>query len=170
MLPRLTHATLLRYAGLFTWAMVGSGLVMNALFVMDASSSPLPAMAFVGPVGAYVAFGVAFWLSTQSLGHQRGRVWPIVLMLAMAASAIAVSALTNSALGAILMMVMAAVVPWSTPSTWGWLACSGVRSASMDVGPDGAHNTMPWIWGCVPRGPLSPVSWRLPKTVGSVPY
>jgi signal transduction histidine kinase len=117
MLPRLTHATLLRYAGLFTWAMVGSGLVMNALFVMDASSSPLPAMAFVGPVGAYVAFGVAFWLSTQSLGHQRGRVWPIVLMLAMAASAIAVSALTNSALGAILMMVMAAVVPWLLP---GW--------------------------------------------------
>ena len=30
MLPRLTHATLLRYAGLFTWAMVGSGLIMNA--------------------------------------------------------------------------------------------------------------------------------------------
>lgn len=117
MLPRLTHATLLRYAGLFTWAMVGSGLVMNALFVMDASSSPLPLMAFVGPVGAYVAFGVAFWLSTQSLGQQRGRVWPIVLMLAMAASAIAVSALTNSALGALLMMVMAAVVPWLLP---GW--------------------------------------------------
>jgi len=40
-----------------------------------------------------------------------------VLMLAMAASAIAVSALTNSALGAILMMVMAAVVPWLLP---GW--------------------------------------------------
>jgi signal transduction histidine kinase len=117
MLPRLTHATLLRYAGLFTWAMVGSGLVMNALFIMDASSSPLPAMAFVGPVGAYLAFGVAFWLSTQTLGQQRGLGWPIVLMLAMAASAIAVSALTNSALGAILMMVMAAVVPWLLP---GW--------------------------------------------------
>lgn len=117
MLPRLTHATLLRYAGLFTWGMVGSGLVMNARAVMDATSSPLPTMAFVGPIGAYLAFGGAFWLSTQALGQQRARVWPIVLMLAMAASAIAVSALTNSALGAILMMVMAAVVPWLLP---GW--------------------------------------------------
>ena len=117
MLPRLTHANLLRYAGLFTWAMAGTGLVMNALFLMEASSVRLTPMAFVGPVAAYVAFGAAFWLSTQSLGRARGPVWPIVLMLAMAASAIAVSALTNSALGAILMMVMAAVVPWLLP---GW--------------------------------------------------
>lgn len=117
MLPRLTHATLLRYAGLFTWGMVGTGLVMNALFVMDASSGPLPAMAFVGPVGAYLVFGVAFWLSTQALGQQRERLWPLALMVAMAGSAIAVSALTSSGLGAILMMVMAAVVPWLLP---GW--------------------------------------------------
>ena len=117
MLPRLTHATLLRYAGLFTWGMVGMGLVMNALFVLDASSGPLPTMAFVGPVAAYVAFGVAFWLATQSLGRQRGRLWQLALMGVMAGSAIAVSALTGSGLGAILMMVMAAVVPWLLP---GW--------------------------------------------------
>jgi signal transduction histidine kinase len=117
MLPRLTHATLLRYAGLFTWVMVGCGLVMNTLFLMEASSGAFRPAALLGPIVAYFAFGIAFWLATLSLGHQRGRVWPVVLMLAMAGSAIAVSALTNSGLGAILMMVMAAVVPWLLP---GW--------------------------------------------------
>jgi signal transduction histidine kinase len=117
MLPRLTHATLLRYAGLFTWVMVGCGLVMNTLFLVEASSGVLRPAALMGPVVAYFAFGAAFWLATLSLGHQRGRAWPVVLMLAMAGSAIGVSALTNSGLGAILMMVMAAVVPWLLP---GW--------------------------------------------------
>ena len=117
MLPRLTHATLMRYAGLFTWAMVGSGLVMNALFVAETAEIALRPMALLGPVAAYLAFGVAFWLATQTLGHQRGRVWQLVLMLSMAGSAIGVSALTGSGLGAILLMVMAAVVPWLLP---GW--------------------------------------------------
>ena len=117
MLPRLTHAALLRYAGLFTWAMVGAGLVMNSLFLVEASSGRLPAMALLGPVAAYLAFGVAFWLATQSLGHQRDRLWQLALMVAMAVSAIGISALTGSGLGAILMMVMAAVVPWLLP---GW--------------------------------------------------
>lgn len=117
MLPRLTHATLLRYAGLFTWVMVGSGLVMNSLFVMRETDDPLPAQVLVGLLGAYAVFGAAFWLSTQSLGNQRGRLWQVALLLAMTVAAIGLSALTGSGLGAILLMVAAAVVPWLLP---GW--------------------------------------------------
>lgn len=117
MLPRLTHATLLRYAGLFTWVMVGSGLVMNSLFVMRETDDPLPAQVLAGLLGAYAVFGAAFWLSTQSLGNQRGRLWQVALLLAMTVAAIGLSALTGSGLGAILLMVAAAVVPWLLP---GW--------------------------------------------------
>ncbi len=117
MLSRMTHATLLRYAGLFTWVMVGSGLVMNTLFVMDTGAGALRPAALAAPVAAYLAFGVAFWLATQSLGRQRGWIWQLALMLAMAIAAIGISASTGSGLGAILMMVMAAVVPWLLP---GW--------------------------------------------------
>jgi signal transduction histidine kinase len=117
MLPRLTHATLLRYAGLFTWGMVGCGLVMNTLFVAEVAGGTLRFAALAPPVTAYLAFGGAFWLATQSLGRQRGWAWQLALMLAMAIAAIGISASTGTGLGAILMMVMAAVVPWLLP---GW--------------------------------------------------
>lgn len=115
MLPRLTHAILLRYAGLFTWAMVGTGLVMNAqATVADADQRQLLVLL---SAAAYLCFGLAFWWATHSLGRQRGWFLPLLLTLAMAGSAIAISFLTGSGLGAILLMVMAAVVPWLLP---GW--------------------------------------------------
>ncbi len=117
MLPHVTHATLLRYAGLFTWLMVGSGLVMNTLFVLEAGTGSIRPAALAGPIAAYLVFGAAFWLATRSLDGQRVWVWQVSLLLAMALSAIAISAFTGSGLGAILMMVMAAVVPWLLP---GW--------------------------------------------------
>lgn len=123
MLPRMTHTHLLRYAGLFTWAMVGTGVIMNARYALEHTEQGLPPAAVLGPLGAYLAFGVAFWLATQTLGNQRGRVWQVALLAAMTVSAIALSALTGSGLGAVLMMVMAAVVPWLLPG-WagmGWL-------------------------------------------------
>lgn len=123
MLPRMTHTHLLRYAGLFTWAMVGTGVFMNALFVVEQSQQGLRPAAVLLPLGAYLSFGVAFWLATQTLGNQRGRLWQVALLAAMTVSAIALSALTGSGLGAILMMVMAAVVPWLLPGAagMGWL-------------------------------------------------
>lgn len=117
MLPRLTHATLLRYAGLFTWAMVGIGLAMNTLFMAEVGPARLRPAAVILPVLAYLVFGLAFWAATRVLGVGRGRVLPVLLMLVMAGAAIGVSALTGTGLGAILMMVMAAVVPWLLP---GW--------------------------------------------------
>lgn len=115
--PRLSHTQLLRYAGLITWAMVGSGLVMNALFLLESRPEGLGFAAFAMPVAAYLLFGLAFWLATDSLVRARGRVGAIGLLLAMTVSALAVSLLTDSGLGAILMMIMAAVVPWLLP---GW--------------------------------------------------
>ncbi|GIX40016.1 MAG: two-component sensor histidine kinase [Silanimonas sp.] len=117
MLPPLTHATLLRYAGLFTWAMVGIGLAMNILFVAELGPPRLRLAAVALPVLVYLAFGLAFWAATRVLGRGRGYLLPLLLMLVMAGSAIGVSALTGTGLGAILMMVMAAVVPWLLP---GW--------------------------------------------------
>lgn len=119
MLPRLSHATLLRYAGLFTWAMVGSGVLMNAQgTVQDGHQRHLLLLQSSVP---YVIYGVAFWWATRSLGRARGWFVPLLLTVAMAGSAIAISRLTGSGLGAILMMVTAAVVPWLLPGLPGLL-------------------------------------------------
>ena len=138
MLPRLTHATLLRYVGLVTWAMVGSGMVMNALFVFEGESSPVRLLGMLGPVMAYLLFGLAFWMATRRLGHRRGRLRPLALMLAMSASAIGVSALTGTGLGAILLMLMAAVVPWLMPGWPGvaWMVLQHLPLVLVFVGID----------------------------------
>lgn len=126
---RLSHTLMLRYAGLFTWAMVGAGLLMHARSaapqgVGELLRSPLP-----GAIIAYLAFGLAFWVATRRLDRPReGRRIRMALMLAMTLSAIAVSVSTGSGLGALLMMVMAAVVPWLLPVGLGvtWLAAQHV--------------------------------------------
>lgn len=123
MFPRLSHAQLLRYSGLFTWGMVGGGLVMYAVFLATDEPAGLLAAAIAGPFLAFLAFGLAFWLATRKLSSPRNRWARIGLLVTMTASALAVSALTGTGLGAILMMVMAAVVPWLLPGVPGiaWL-------------------------------------------------
>src|SRR4249919_2318484 len=71
---RLSHTQLLRYAGLFTWAVVGIPLVFNTLYFpvgeVDEALGP-PDM--VGSTIAYFVFGVAYWLVTRELCSRRAR-------------------------------------------------------------------------------------------------
>ncbi len=112
---------MLRYAGLFTWAMVGVGLFMNGMYGLP--SSDYLSTSILLSVSAYFGFGIAYWLATHSFSPRDVRVYEILLLLAMTTSAIAVSRFTYSGLGAILMMVMAGVIPWLVPTKVGvpWL-------------------------------------------------
>lgn len=130
MLARVSHTQLLRYAGLFTWAVVGIPLLFN--------SSDFPTEEGIERVAAqtdlhwwlisYVAFGVGYWLVTRALGVRRPRWYDFLLLLMLTASAIAVCQFSHSGLGGILLLVLAGVLPWLLPLQIGipWLVLQHV--------------------------------------------
>ncbi len=108
MLSRLSHAQLLRYAGLFTWACVGIPLVLYDWYYTDGlSHGDLVAWRTV-----HVTFGVGYWLLTRRLGHGRNRPLDIALLALITFCAIAVSHFSNSGLGGGLLLVIAGILPW----------------------------------------------------------
>ena len=122
---RLSHTQLLRYAGLFTWAMVGIPLVLNSWYfpVGEPGEILAPVPDLMGSTIAYFIFGVAYWLVTRELGSRRPRWYDVVLLAILTAAAIAVSQLTGTGLGGILLMIVAGVIPWLMPLPAGilWL-------------------------------------------------
>ena len=114
MLGRLSHTNLLRYAGIYTWALVGLPIILNIWFLppsrgADGSGISVPMTAL-----AYFGFGACYWLATGSLGRggHRQAAWNVLLLLAMNAAAIGVGFYTQTGLGAVLLMIMAGVLPW----------------------------------------------------------
>ncbi|WP_028918195.1 sensor histidine kinase [Pseudoxanthomonas sp. J35] len=114
MLGRLSHTNLLRYAGLYTWALVGLPIILNIWFLppsrgVDGNGVHVPMTALT-----YFGFGACYWLATSSLGSggRREVAWHAVLLLAMNAAAIGVGFYTQTGLGAVLLMIMAGVLPW----------------------------------------------------------
>jgi signal transduction histidine kinase len=118
------HLRLLRYAGLFTWICVGVPLVLRTRLF---DSNP-QAVTVIGWWIAWLAFGVAYWLSMRELAND-GRRWVFLLLLpVMAAAAVAVSFLTQGGIGAILLLVSAGVLPWALTLAWAivWLVAQSL--------------------------------------------
>ena len=132
MLARLDHTRLLRYAGLFTWAVVALPLVSLWLRPIEPSldlgeesaSSPVR----IGAVAwsAYLGFGLIYAWLTRGLGSRRAGPVSSLLLLLLTGCAVATSYYTASGLGSILLMVVACVVPWLLPLPLGiaWLVVS----------------------------------------------
>ncbi len=135
MLNRLSHTQLLRYAGLFTWAMVGIPLMVltwhfpasDALDGAEAAQGfAMPGMT-AGTIG-YLAFGVIYWQVTRALGMRKRKPVDIVLLAALTLAAITVSYQTGTGMGAVLMMIIAGVILWLVPLGVGiiWLVLQHV--------------------------------------------
>ncbi|GAB2513033.1 sensor histidine kinase [Lysobacter humi (ex Lee et al. 2017)] len=131
MLARLNHTRLLRYAGLFTWAVVGLPLLYT--WIAPGASDPAVPDEALGlqpmPVGgwiAYAMFGLSYLVLTSGLGSRRTRPVDLVLLLALTVSAIMVSYFSLSGLGSVLLMTTACVLPWLLPLRAGivWLVIS----------------------------------------------
>ena len=125
MLTRFSHTQLLRYAGLFTWGVVGIPLIIltwhfPANEAEAAQGMPAPGLVLAL---AYLAFGVIYWQVTRALGLRKPRPVDILLLAALTVSAIAVSYQTGTGIGAVLMMTIAGVIPWLVPLRVGvlWL-------------------------------------------------
>jgi signal transduction histidine kinase len=125
MLTRVSHTQLLRYAGLFTWAMVSIPLMLSSAdFPTEEGIERVAAQSnLYWWVISYVAFGAGYWLVTRALGVRRPRWYDLLLLLMLTASAIAVCQFSGSGLGGILLLVLAGVLPWLLPLRIGipWL-------------------------------------------------
>jgi signal transduction histidine kinase len=127
MLNRLSHTQLLRYSGLFTWAVVGIPVVTLTWYfpAIEATESG-PSILNTGLlllILAYGAFGLIYWQMTRALGLRKRRPGDIVLLAALTVAAIIVSHQTGSGVGAVLMMIIAGVIAWLVPLKVGvlWL-------------------------------------------------
>lgn len=132
MLGRLSHTRLLRYAGLFTWALVGVPLAYAALLggAVDDPALP-PDMSWHGWV-AYAVFGLDYLWLTRLMDGRRARAADYALLLVLTGSAIAISFYSLSGMGSILLMVVACVLPWLLPV---WIAASWMVVSQFLVAP-----------------------------------
>lgn len=113
------HTRLLRYAGLFTWALVGVPLLYTVVFPSGAlDGSQPPRMPWQGWV-AYGSFGALYLWLTRAMDGRRIRRLDYVLLLLFIGAALAMSYYSLSGLGSILLMVAACVLPWILPVALG---------------------------------------------------
>ncbi|MDB6163311.1 MAG: two-component sensor histidine kinase [Xanthomonadaceae bacterium] len=130
MFARLNHSRLLRYAGLFTWAVIGMPLLLLSLMPSGQSglaedgvvTAHIDWQAWV----AYAAFGISYGWLTRGLGTRRVGAFDYLLLMVLTGSAIAISYYSASGLGSILLMVAACVLPWllALPVGIAWLVLS----------------------------------------------
>jgi signal transduction histidine kinase len=129
MLNRLSHTRLLRAAGLYTWALVGIPIILNVWFLPPSRGvDETTGLGINVPmtIVSYLAFGLCYWLATRSLGSRdsassiRGN---FVLLMVLTTAAVAVGYFTQTGLSAMLLLVLAGVLPWilSLRSAVAWL-------------------------------------------------
>lgn len=118
---RLTATDLLRYAGLFTWACVGLPL----FFPGDPGRGTPDYYAWLG---AYLAFGVAYWLVSRQLDRRSPDLLRLLLLGVMSATPAVISHYSGTGLGGILLLVSAGVLPWLLPPALGlgWLVAQNL--------------------------------------------
>jgi signal transduction histidine kinase len=115
MFARLDPTRLLRYAGLFTWAVVGLPLLLLSQLAEPAEEAAAAATLGWQAWLAWGTFGFSYAWLTRALSVRRASAFDYLLLVLLTGSAIAISYYSGSGLGSILLMVVACVLPWLLP-------------------------------------------------------
>lgn len=114
--PGLNHLQLLRFAGLFQYASVGVPFLRYRALVEDLAWKQLPTVYAPLWLACYIVFGLVFWYLTADLGRgyrsPAHRVLQIGLLLVLNAMAVAIGWFSQSGIAALLLAVVAVVLPW----------------------------------------------------------
>ncbi len=119
MLPQFNHIQLLRFAGLFQYASVGTPFLRYRVVVDDLAAKQLPTSYAHLWLGCYIVFGIVYWYLTRDLGARertplRSGV-QITLLVVLNLMAVAIGWFSQSGISALLLAVVAVVLPWLLP-------------------------------------------------------
>jgi signal transduction histidine kinase len=116
---QFNHIQLLRYAGLFQYASVGTPFLRYQTLVEDMAQKQLPTAYAHLWLACYVVFGIVYWYLTRDLGDNRRtpfrRAMQIALLLVLSLTAVAIAWFSQGGIGALLLAVIAVVLPWVLP-------------------------------------------------------
>ncbi len=138
MFTRVSHTQLLRYAGLFTWALVSMPLLyswfQSTPAVLNGQSLETGTMLWYG-WACYGAFGISYAWLTRGWGARHAGLIDMLLLIVLTGAAIGVSYYSKTGLGSVLLMVAACVLPWLLPIPAGiaWLVLSQLAVVPMFV-------------------------------------
>jgi signal transduction histidine kinase len=119
-LSQHNHVWLLRYAGFFTYLVVGIPLLQQSLSTDD--NLPTTAAERWSWFACYALFGVGYWLITRGIGTARPSGFKLILLLLVNMAAIAIGYFSHSGLFSMLLMILAGVLPWLLPF-WPAVVC-----------------------------------------------
>lgn len=116
---QFNHIQLLRYAGLFQYASVGTPFLRYQSLVEDSAAKHLPGAYVPLWIGCYIVFGIVYWYLTRDLGDRHRtrfrRVMQIALLVVLNTMAVAIGWFSQSGISALLLAVVAVVLPWLLP-------------------------------------------------------
>jgi len=132
---------LLKYAGLVTWVAVAIPLLFH--YWIYPNPQPVGVLVLWGAL--QLAFGAAYWYQARLLPVRSSVRQSLVLLVLMVTSALLISYLSQTALGAILLLIVAGMLPWMLSFSNGliWLigqniVLAGVISLIPGVSPGNA--------------------------------
>jgi signal transduction histidine kinase len=110
--PYFNHTRLLRYAAFFVYICVGLPLSTNwAVQRLHVLGQPEERSLILWTV-CYLVFGIVYWLLTRNLGSRINWSTKLAGLLTLTATAVAIGWLSKSGLAALLLVIIAAIVPW----------------------------------------------------------
>jgi signal transduction histidine kinase len=124
---RLRPVELLRYAGMFTWLCAAVPLLLLDMV----RETPLSRAQHTEWWILHGLFGVLFWNILRYLPGQASLVRRAAYLLALTGCALGVSAVSESPLGGILLLILAGLLPWllTSASAFIWLIVQSVLLA-----------------------------------------
>ncbi|WP_132146775.1 sensor histidine kinase [Luteibacter rhizovicinus] len=117
--PHFNHTRLLRYGTYFVYLCLGLPLSML-------KPGELGDVALLLWTACYLAFGVVYWLLTRNLGAPMNSATKLAALLFLTAAALTIGWLSKSGLAALLLVIVATIVPWlvTVPVGAAWMVLS----------------------------------------------
>jgi len=99
---------LLRYAGLFLWFCAGIPLLLMRLIYPE----PLSLELYIAWIMLHALFGLMYWNLMQYLPERTTLTSRLLYLSLLTGSALGISAVSQSMMGGILLLIVAVVLPW----------------------------------------------------------
>ena len=118
---------LLRYAGLFLWFCAGIPLILMRVIYPE----PLPLELYMAWIMLHALFGLMYWNLTQHLPMRTSLTNRLMYLAMLTGSALGVSAVSQSTMGGVLLLVVSVILPWLLPvvTAVSWLIVQNILLA-----------------------------------------